>query len=136
MTNPDTPTPTLTTLRRRFKVGSTLLHDPDPALTPEQVFAIYARTYPVLASAQIDPNPETVDGELVWAARPPQVQTKGAAKRSASEEAAIAKLKSWLDEQVVPEQQMQARIQRLGAAMAECLSRPANTLDPWLVPMA
>ena len=63
-------------LVRRFKIGATLLDDPDPDLSPQQVLDLYAANYPFLAGCTVDEG--APDGDvLVYRPRKPEVTTKG-----------------------------------------------------------
>lgn len=67
---------TTTTLPRRFAFNGAILADPDPALTADQVRAMYAGSgYPALTNASIA-GPETKDGYHVYTFKQ-AVGTKG-----------------------------------------------------------
>jgi len=61
---------------RQFRVGSTNLADPDPAMSPGDVLALYSASYPALKfCTMVDPR---MEGDiLVIEATLPTVQTKG-----------------------------------------------------------
>ena len=61
---------------RQFRIGSTNLPDPDPSMSAEEVFALYANNYPSLKFATIA-EPRLEGDVLVIEAKMPQVQTKG-----------------------------------------------------------
>lgn len=67
---------TASNLTRVFKLGITLLPDPDPTLSPEAALKLYESAYPLCAGATLG-EPE-VDGErLVFPVNRRAVQTKG-----------------------------------------------------------
>ncbi len=67
---------TATIMIRKFKSGSTMLPDPDPSMTPDEVRKLYAVNYPHLAQAEVL-DPRTEGDELIYEFTPPVVKTKG-----------------------------------------------------------
>lgn len=64
-------------LIRQFKFGATVLNDPDPSLTPEEVIKLYEISYPFLRNATIN-APSVEGGVLVYTIDKPVATTKGA----------------------------------------------------------
>ncbi len=65
-----------TILRRVFKLGAAELPDPDPSLTPEAAFRLFASAYPLAATATLG-EPEVVGDTLVYPVQRQAVHTKG-----------------------------------------------------------
>jgi PRTRC genetic system protein C len=62
-------------LKRAFKYNGRSLPDPDPAMSPDEVRAFYANTYPELQSGVVD-GPDDEGSKLVFELRR-AVGTKG-----------------------------------------------------------
>ncbi len=52
-------------LPRKFKYEGTLLEDPDPTATPEEVMASYAEIYDDLVNAVVD-GPDMTDDAILY----------------------------------------------------------------------
>jgi len=61
---------------RTFKIGSVLLPDPAPDLSPEEAVKLYALNYPVVANGDLE-GPEMVGDTAEYTVTPPPVKTKG-----------------------------------------------------------
>ena len=69
---------TITTLTRRFKFGATVLDDPDPTAAPLDALRMFTASYPFLATATLDEEPEIAGSVATYTVRKPDIQTKGA----------------------------------------------------------
>ena len=67
---------TAITMPRVFKMGGTLLADPDPFLTPEDVVALYSVNYPHLANATVA-DPTIENDQIVYPILKPPAESKG-----------------------------------------------------------
>ncbi|MHB8742797.1 MAG: PRTRC system protein C [Sulfuricaulis sp.] len=87
----DTAAPALTALRRRFRMGATMLDDVAPDWPPERVLAAYVPNYPFLQGATLA-EPVVEGDSLVYEIRKPPTHTKGA---DAALEKALAEIRAW-----------------------------------------
>lgn len=67
---------TASTMTRQFRLGITLLPDPNPALSPEDAIKLYEVAYPIVAGCSLT-GPETVGTCLIYTVQRRTVQTKG-----------------------------------------------------------
>lgn len=125
--------PAVTHLRRRFRMGATLLDDVASDWTPEQVLAAYVPNYPFLQGATLA-EPVVEGDTLVYEIRKPATHTKGA---SAEVEAALAQIREW-GQSPVPDAQACAHWAPVLRHLNDCLrdDAPNALLDPFLVPLA
>lgn len=120
------------TLTRRFKFGVTVLNDPDPSLSPEQVIALYSTNYPFMRNASL--SAPVVEGDtLVYVVEKPAATTKGAADPITQ---ALASLDAW---EAKPEQADRsiASTGKLLEFLRTVDKAPANPIrDAMLIPLA
>jgi PRTRC genetic system protein C len=62
--------------QRKFQFQDTLLDDPDPSLSPEEVMALYANTYPSLTNGSVG-IPEVGEDNTVTYTFSEQIGKKG-----------------------------------------------------------
>lgn len=67
---------TATPLTRHFRLGITLLPDPDPSLSPEAALKLYEGAYPLVSGASLGP-PEIDGDRIIYGVVRRTVQTKG-----------------------------------------------------------
>lgn len=67
---------TATPLTRHFRLGITLLPDPDPSLSPEAALKLYEAAYPLVAGASLG-APEIDGDRIIYGVVRRTVQTKG-----------------------------------------------------------
>lgn len=119
------------TLVRRFKMGATVLDDPDPSASPEQVVEMFTHAYPHLRNATIS-EPE-VDGDtLVYTLAKAAVQTKGADRL----EGVLQELDQWVGDPATPDAGMPQRWEGVLGIAQGALKRPHVELDALLIPLA
>lgn len=62
---------------RVFRMNNIRLADPDPAMPPDEVRALYADSYPHLAAATVEGPTISDTNELHFTFAPPPAKTKG-----------------------------------------------------------
>jgi PRTRC genetic system protein C len=81
------------TVPRVFKIGPTVLEDPDPESTPEAALQLYAPSHPALAHCTLS-EPRLEGDRLVYEVVRPTATTKGRAGSSA-QDALDQEIASW-----------------------------------------
>lgn len=119
-------------LTRLFKFAATVLNDPDPSLTPEQVLALYTPNYPFLRGATLA-TPVVEGNTLVYNIEKPVATTKGASDPISQ---AMQSLDAW---EARPEQSNRslASAEKLLKFLKTVDRAPANPIrDALLIPLA
>lgn len=126
-------TPAVQTLRRRFRMGATLLDDIQPEWLPERVLAAYIPNYPFLQGATLDEP--VVEGDcLVYGIRKPAAQTKGAGK---DVDAALDDIRAWGQAPVADPSAVTHWTPVLARLLENQRDRARTEhLDPFLIPLA
>jgi PRTRC genetic system protein C len=126
-----------TVLQRKFKMGATVLADPNASWSPEQVLAAYAPNYPFLASATL--SEPVVEGDfLIYHIVKPAVQTKGSAAPDPAIEDALARIASW-GGTAIADPQVAAHWEPVLRLMERRLDEGTNAgglFDPLFIPLA
>lgn len=130
----------ITRLTRRFKMGATVLDDPDPSATVEQVLEMYAPTFPHLRGATIG-EPTQEGDELIYVISKPAVQTKGARSRAQGPaDLAVSdtldRLEQWASNPAQIDGGLAVRWTPVARLADEVLKRPAPAMDGFLIPLA
>ena len=121
-----------TTLTRQFKMGATVLPDPDPTAPVEKIIEMYAPAYPHLRNATIG-EPVREGDVLVYPLTKPAVQTKG----GAGVESILSELDQWAANPNTPDANLQRRWEPVHQFLAaHVLQRPEPLNDPFLLPLA
>lgn len=133
-------------LTRRFKVGATLLDDPDPTLMPAEALSLYEGSYPYLKGCTLSEG-EISGDQIVYTARKPAVTTKGrrsvAATTARPKSAALTRLAEWADRTPATEDAGIAHAQGSRWHQVFMLLQRRRlhrerraTVDPFAIPMA
>jgi len=121
------------TLRRRFRLGATLLDDIQPEWTPERVLAAYIPNYPFLQGATLDEP--VVEGDcLVYPVVKPVAQTKGAEDL----DAALDEIRAWGEAPVADPETVKHWVPVLNRINERMRgdATPSDHLDAFLIPLA
>lgn len=121
-----------TTLTRQFKMGATVLDDPDPTAPVEKVIEMYLPAYPHLRNATIG-EPVREGDVLVYPLTKPAVQTKG----GRDVESVLSELDRWAANPNTPDANLQRRWEPVHQFLStHVLHRPTPLNDPFLLPLA
>lgn len=120
-----------TTLIRQFKMGATILNDPDPLAPVEKVIEMYLPAYPHLRNATIG-EPTQEGNVLIFPLTKPAVQTKGR-----EIEDVLSELDEWSNAPGSPDATVQGRWGPIYRYIAsDVIPRPGALNDPFLLPLA
>jgi len=129
-------TPAMQMLRRKFRMGATLLDDVSPEWSPERVLAAYVPNYPYLQGATL--SEPVVEGEfLVYSIVKPAAMTKG----SKDLDRALQEIRGWGQRQVADPDSVKhwtPVLQKIQQRMRNNNGLDTRTplIDPFLIPLA
>ena len=89
---------TIQTVPRVFKIGPSLLEDPDPELSPEDALKLYTPSHPALAHCTLA-EPRLEGDRLVYEVVRPTATTKGKSGGLSPADAIEAEISVWENEQ-------------------------------------
>ena len=123
------------TLRRRFRLGATVLDDIEPSWSPERVLAAYIPNYPYLQGATLS-EPVIENNEfLTFTVQKPIAQTKG----QCDLDRALKEIQAWGERPVADPKAVShwtPVLQKIQHRLREGTIMRSPHIDPFLIPLA